>query len=104
MHNFTIDSDGYLLDSTQWQPEFAQQVAAQSHIQLTDAHWEIILLLRQYYEQYALSPNTRLLIKTIQHQLGAEKGNSLNVMRLFTGKPAPLATKMAGLPKPAQCF
>lgn len=104
MQNFMIDDDGYLLDHTLWLPEFARRVAAANQIQLTDAHWEILHLLRQYYADYALSPNSRLLIKTIKHQLGAEKGNSLYVMHLFTGKPAPLASKMAGLPKPAQCF
>ncbi len=104
MQNYITDADGYLLDSNIWQPEFAQQVAEQHQVQLTHAHWEIIYLLRQYYLDYALSPNTRLLIKTIQHQLGASKGNSLYVMHLFTGKPAPLASKMAGLPKPKQCF
>jgi tRNA 2-thiouridine synthesizing protein E len=104
MQNFSIDADGYLIDHTLWLPEFAQQVAGQTQIQLTADHWEIIYLLRQFYADYALSPNTRLLIKTIKQKLGAEKGNSLYVMHLFTGKPAPLASKMAGLPKPAQCF
>jgi tRNA 2-thiouridine synthesizing protein E len=104
MQPFMTDADGYLLDSNCWQPVFAQQVAEQNQIQLTDAHWEIIDLLRHYYADFELSPNTRLLIKTIARQLGPDKGNSLYVMRLFTGKPAPLASKMAGLPKPAQCF
>lgn len=104
MNSFVTDADGYLLDDTSWQVEFAEQVAAHHQITLTPSHWEILLLLRTHYTEHQLSPNSRLLVKLVKHHLGADKGNSAYLMGLFTGKAALLASKIAGLPRPAHCF
>lgn len=99
-----LDKDGFLLDLSQWSPAVAHALAANAAIELTDAHWEVLHLLRRFHDEYELSPATRPLIKYCALHLGPEKGNSAHLNRLFNGTPAKLAAKLAGLPKPTNCI
>ena len=102
--NIALDKDGYLLDLNDWSAEVAEALAAQAHIELSPDHWEILELLRSFYQEFELSPATRPLIKYSALKLGPEKGNSMHLNRLFNGTPAKLAAKLAGLPKPTNCL
>ena len=99
-----LDKDGYLVDLDDWSEDVAQALAAQAGIELRPEHWEILTLLRSFYQEFELSPATRPLIKYTALKLGADKGNSLHLNRLFNGTPAKLAAKLAGLPKPTNCL
>jgi tRNA 2-thiouridine synthesizing protein E len=99
-----VDKDGYLIELTDWSEAAAAALAAREGIVLTEAHWEIIWLIRDFYAEFQLSPANRPLIKYVAGQLGSEKGNSLHLNRLFNGAPAKLAAKLAGLPKPTNCL
>ena len=99
-----LDKDGFLVDLSDWSAEVASALAAAEDIELTPAHWEVLELLRSFYAEFQLSPATRPLIKYTALKLGADKGNSLHLNRLFKGTPAKLAAKLAGLPKPTNCL
>ena len=99
-----LDKDGFLVDLQDWTPAVAEALAAREAIALSQDHWEILELLRQIYQEFELSPATRPLIKYTALKLGAEKGNSPHLNRLFNGTPAKLAAKLAGLPKPTNCI
>ena len=99
-----LDKDGYLVDLNDWSEDVAHALAAQAGIELSPEHWEILTLLRSFYQEFELSPATRPLIKYTALKLGADKGNSLHLNRLFNGTPAKLAAKLAGLPKPTNCL
>ncbi|MDD2052195.1 TusE/DsrC/DsvC family sulfur relay protein [Pseudomonas putida] len=99
-----LDKDGYLLDLADWSAEVARALAAREEIDLSPEHWEILELLRGFYQEFQLSPATRPLIKYTALKLGPDKGNSLHLNRLFKGTPAKLAAKLAGLPKPTNCL
>ncbi|MCU1753207.1 TusE/DsrC/DsvC family sulfur relay protein [Pseudomonas sp. 6D_7.1_Bac1] len=99
-----LDKDGYLKDLGDWSVEVAAALAAAEELELSPEHWEILELLRGFYQQYQLSPATRPLIKYTALKLGPDKGNSLHLNRLFKGTPAKLAAKLAGLPKPTNCL
>lgn len=99
-----LDKDGYLVDLNDWSAETAHALAAVEGIELSPEHWEILDALRDFYTQFQLSPATRPLIKYTALKLGADKGNSLHLNRLFKGTPAKLAAKLAGLPKPTNCL
>ncbi|MGE1175060.1 TusE/DsrC/DsvC family sulfur relay protein [Pseudomonas sp. BW7P1] len=99
-----LDKDGFLVDLNDWTPEVASALAAAEDIELSTEHWEVLELLRSFYAEFQLSPATRPLIKYTALKLGAEKGNSLHLNRLFKGTPAKLAAKLAGLPKPTNCL
>ena len=99
-----LDKDGYLVDLNAWSVEVANALASAEALELTDEHWEILKLLRGFYQEFQLSPATRPLIKYTALKLGPEKGNSLHLNRLFKGTPAKLAAKLAGLPRPTNCL
>lgn len=82
----------------------AQQLAAAEGIDLTEQHWEILELLRAYYEEFDASPAMRPLVKYCALKLGADKGKSIYLMSLFPGSPAKIGSKIAGLPKPENCL
>ena len=99
-----LDQDACLCNLADWSTQVAQALAEREGIELTDAHWEILYLVRGFYTQFQLSPANRALVKYVALQVGKEKGNSLYLNGLFNGMPAKLAARLAGLPKPANCF
>lgn len=99
-----LDKEGYLIKLEDWSEELTLYLADQEDITLTNAHWEIILLLRDFYQEFEISPAMRPLVKAVSKKLGADKGKSIYLMQLFPGSPAKLIAKLAGLPKPANCL
>jgi len=99
-----FDKEGFLRDLDDWTPEVAEQIAGSEGIALSEAHWEIIDLLREYYRRFEASPANRALVKFTSQELGNDKGRSVYLMSLFPGSPAKLGSKIAGLPKPDNCL
>lgn len=99
-----FDKEGFLRRLDDWSPAAAEQIAATQGIILSEAHWEIIHLLREYYAEFDSSPSMRPLVKYCGLKLGADKGKSVYLMSLFPGSPAKLGSKIAGLPKPDNCL
>ena len=97
------DDNGFLTDTGNWSDDIAQAFAAQEGISLTNAHWEVLSLLRDYFAAFGDSPANRALVNFTKQQLGPEKGNSLYLMELFPGSPARVGSRIAGLPKPKNC-
>ncbi len=99
-----VDKEGFLEDLDDWSEPVAEALAAAEGISLQAEHWEILHVLRAFYQEFQLSPATRPLIKYTALKLGPDKGNSPHLNRLFKGTPAKLAAKLAGLPKPSNCI
>lgn len=99
-----VDKDGYLRELRDWDVDVAEALAQAEGLSLSPAHWEIIKLVQGFYQQTGLSPATRALVKLVAQEAGADKGKSLYLMKLFGGKPALTVSKLAGLPRPANCF
>jgi dissimilatory sulfite reductase related protein len=102
----TIDTDeeGYLVNLSDWSKEAAVVLADQDSLELTEAHWEVIEFLREYYDEYQIAPAVRVLTKSIGKKLGKEKGNSKYLYELFPYGPGKQACRFAGLPKPTGCI
>lgn len=99
-----VDQEGYLQNLHDWNEPVAQALAEAEGIELQAEHWEVLWLLRAFYQEFQLAPATRPLIKYAALKLGPDKGNSPHLNRLFKGTPAKLAAKLAGLPKPSNCI
>ena len=99
-----LDNDGYLKNLSDWNEEVAQHLATAEGIRLSPAHWEVINLLRKFYQYHQVAPATRALVNLVKRDLGTDKGRSIYLMRLFKSSPAKLANKLAGLPKPTNCI
>ncbi len=99
-----VDKEGFLKNLSDWNKEVATTIALKENILLTDNHWEIIELVRKFYQEFELSPSMRAFVKYTEKKLGSEKGKSVYLLQLFPQSPAKLACKIAGLPKPTNCF
>lgn len=98
------DASGYLLDCQEWNETLAEILAQQEGITLSEAHWEVVRFVREFYQTFNTSPAIRMLVKAMTQKYGEEKGNSRYLYRLFPKGPAKQATKIAGLPKPVKCI
>ncbi len=98
------DKEGYLKQLSDWTPDVAAALAQNENIVLTAQHWEVIEVLREFYQAYELSPAMRPLVKRVAEKLGPEKGRSIYLMKLFPPSPARIASKIAGLPRPDNCL
>jgi len=99
-----LDPEGYLADLDDWSPAVAEALASEEGRELTDEHWEVIEILRDFYRRYEMAPAMRPLVKAVGQRLGPDKGRSIHLMRLFPDSPAKVAARLAGLPKPTNCL
>lgn len=106
VQNITIKTnrEGFLLDQSQWNPEVGSAIAKAHGVELTETHWEILNLLRDFCDQGNEPPSMRHLSREIREQLGSDKAKSIYLMRLFGSSPAKMAARLAGLPKPKNCL
>jgi tRNA 2-thiouridine synthesizing protein E len=102
--DLVLDKEGYLTDLSAWNECVAHALAASESIELVDAHWEMIRVLRDFYSRTENSPSMRPFVKLVRTELGPEKGTSIYLMKLFGGSPAKTAAKIAGLPRPTNCI
>ncbi len=103
IESLETDHEGYLKNRSDWTRELADELASADGIDLSDAHWEVISFLQEYYENYEIAPAIRILTKQIGKRYGQEKGNSKYLYELFPKGPAKQACRYAGLPKPTGC-
>jgi tRNA 2-thiouridine synthesizing protein E len=99
-----VDEEGYLTNLADWNRDVAEYLAKEEKVDMTDAHWEVIDFLREYYDEYQIAPAIRVLTKAIGKKLGPDKGNNKYLYELFPYGPAKQACKIGGLPKPTGCI
>lgn len=100
---YETDDDGYLVDMGEWSQGVAEFIAQEEGVDMTEAHWEVVNFLRDYYQEYSIAPMIKILIKEMKKMFGPEKGNNKYLYDLYPGGPALQACKIAGLPKPTGC-
>lgn len=98
------DPNGYLLRLEDWSEDVAHRLAAEESIELTEAHWQVVNFLRNYYKDYGLSPNVRTLVKLLTKAYGEELGNKKYLYTLFPYGPSRQGCRIAGLPLPNDCI
>lgn len=98
------NNEGFLIDSSDWNDLVCEALSNAHSIELTDNHWEVLRLLRDYCDQGNEPPSMRHLSKEIKNNLGEKKARSIYLMRLFGSSPAKMAARLAGLPRPKNCL
>lgn len=92
------DAEGYLIEPSEWSEVVAAALAEEIGIELSDAHWDAIRFMRQYYEEHQVSADARHVIKHIEQRHSGEGHKRL--FELFPyGYPAQ-ACKIAGMKRP----
>ena len=102
--NFELDQDGHLVDYTIWNEEVAQQLAERLEIELSPWHFEVLTAVRQFYAQFGHAPSTRPLIKFLMKTVSPEINNAILQEKFNTGLVARHLSRLAGVPKPANCL
>lgn len=100
MSDYELTSSGRLKDLSKWNENAANWLAKRDNLTLTDAHWEILRLMRSYYAEYNISPILKLLKKQIREKLGDAKADSDYLDKLFPLGVLLQGTRIAGLPIP----
>jgi len=90
-----VTEEGYLVNSSDWSKEVAEEIAKETGIELTTKHYEVLEYLRK-----ESAAGTQLSIRKV--------GNSgivdiKGLYQLFPGGPLKYSSKIAGIPKPASC-
>lgn len=101
--NIELLDDGYMKNREEWNEEIAKILAEKEGIQLDNLHWDLIQFLREYYQQFQISPNIKILIKHLSEIRGESVDTHL-LYQLFPKGPAFQGCKIAGLPKPTNCI
>jgi tRNA 2-thiouridine synthesizing protein E len=100
----TRDSEGFLIDLSQWSHELAIELAREEDIELSESHSIAIGAARSFHEKFETSPSMRAFIKFLKHEGHDELASSIALLKLFPGSPAKYISKIAGLPKPENCL
>ncbi len=93
--NIEVTDEGYLVNSSDWTPEIAKEIAKENGVELTDKHFALLNYIRQRHEKEEI-----LTIRAVN------KSGIVDIKgfyELFPGAPLKLASKIAGLPKPSSC-
>lgn len=99
-NNFNLTFDGRLVELSDWTPEIAIAIAKEEGLNLTDAHWDIINLMRDYYSTYNIPPIMKLLKREIARKFGAEHATDEAINSLFPSGIQYQGSKIAGIPVP----
>lgn len=92
------DSEGYLLDIDDWSEEFAEALARQEGLELTDEHWEVIRFLRDFHHEHGVQAQVRVMIKYFTEKWGPEKGGNHYLHDIFPkGGPQKQGNRLAGI-------
>ena len=73
MNKIFKDSDGFLLDPSEWNQEVAEVIAKEFDDTLNEEHWIVIKYIRSYFDQHQKVPELRHLLKDFKNSYGIEK-------------------------------
>ncbi len=91
------DAEGFMLDSSQWTTEIAEEMARELGVVLEEKHWQVITFCREDAAQHGEPPGVRRISKL--------SGVTMKELyKLFPKGPGKLAARIAGLPKPKSCI
>jgi tRNA 2-thiouridine synthesizing protein E len=92
------DSEGYLVDRSEWSEDFARALAAKEGLELTPAHWEVIRFLRDYEFEHGVQAQVRVMIRHFTDKWGPARGSNHALHDLFpVGGPQKQGNRLAGL-------
>jgi dissimilatory sulfite reductase related protein len=92
-----VDAEGYLVDPRDWNEAWAEAAAGREGVELTPLHWSALRFMRAFYDDHALPPDARFVIKHLTTTHGAGR-NCL--FELFPYGYAGQACRFAGMRRP----
>lgn len=99
--NLELTVDGRLQNLKDWSEEVAIALAEKDGLVLTDDHWAVINVMREYYHKFNRPPIRKLLKKSLAEKYGPDKMQDEYLQSLFPNEVLVQGTRIAGLPIPA---
>ncbi len=97
-HEILTDSEGYLVDPSDWSEDFARALAEQEGLTLNAEHWEVIRFLRARFARQGTQATVRDMIIHFRKVWGSEHGSNRYLHTLFPrGGPQKQGNRLAGL-------
>lgn len=92
------DTEGYLVDPSDWSEDFVRQLATLEGLELNAEHWELIRYLREHYARHGTQATVRDMIRHFRKVWGSEHASNRHLHRLFPrGGPQKQGNRLAGL-------
>ncbi len=99
-----LSEAGWLENLDQWNEGLAVEIARNEQIpELTEEHWDIINLAREYFVDYGIVAEPRLFSKIMKKKYGNDRSSQKYIYSLFPTGLIKCANKVAGLPRPKGC-
>ncbi len=99
-----LSEAGWLLNLDEWSKELAEQIAVTEKIsELTDEHWDIVDLARDYFVSNGSVAEPRVFSKLMKEKFGKDRSSQKYIYTLFPTGLIKCANKVAGLPRPKGC-
>lgn len=93
-----VDFEGYICNVDEWSEAFAEALAKDEGLALTDAHWQVIRYLRDYYQAHGVQAQVRTMIRHFRDTWGPALGNNHHLHEMFPrGGPQKQGNRIAGL-------
>ncbi len=91
------DAEGFMVDSSRWTTEIAEEMARELGVVLEEKHWQVITFCREDAAKNGEPPGVRRISKL--------SGVTMKELyKLFPKGPGKLAARIAGLTKPKSCI
>lgn len=101
---FAVTHTGNLIELHRWNSRLANHMAAKEGLELTEAHWEVLNFLREFYFTYGVSPMVKILMKYMAEDIGPQQASKDYLYHLFPKGPSRQGSRIAGLPCPQGCL
>lgn len=97
------NEQGYLCNLGDWSEDFTETVAKNDGVDLYNDHWELILYVRDYYEENQVGPTMHKVVRELGKKnthFRNQKEYEKHIYSLFPRDPMHEICKLAGLPMP----
>ncbi len=102
--NIQLSEAGWLEDLNEWSEELAAEIAKNEQIaELSDEHWDIINMAREYFRDNGVVAEPRAFSKIMKKKFGPQRSDQKYIYSLFPTGLIKCANKVAGLPRPKGC-
>ena len=99
-----LSEAGWLENLDEWSEALAEKIAQNEQIPtLTEEHWDIIRLAREYFQDNGVVAEPRTFSKMMKKKYGADRSDQKYIYSLFPTGLIKCANKVAGLPRPKGC-
>lgn len=92
---------GWLEDREKWDEDIAVEIAKSVNIELTDEHWKLIHIAREYYDEFQTCCPPRAFSRILRKKYDKDHSDQKYIYQLFpAGGLVQCVNKIAGLPCP----